>query len=176
MEKSASFINRLFNLRPGDFARGLPLFAYYFLIITFYMMGRVARPAIFLEYFTAVQLPYADICVATAAAFIVALYIRAGRRTSLGNLQLGSLLFFAANLVAMWWGLHVEKWAWLAPVFYVWVGICGILCVTQVWTMVNFVWTTREAKRLVGMVGSGGIIGGSAGGFLAKWIALQFGT
>ena len=24
-------INRIFNLRPGDFARGLPLFAYYFL-------------------------------------------------------------------------------------------------------------------------------------------------
>ena len=35
MEKSASFISRIFNLRPGDFARGLPLFAYYLLIVTF---------------------------------------------------------------------------------------------------------------------------------------------
>lgn len=169
-------VNRLFNLRPGDFTRGLPLFAYYFLIISFYMMGRVARAAIFLDHFTAVQLPYADISIAALAGVLAALYIRAGRRTSLRNLQAGSLLFFAANLVVLWWGLHVEQWAWLAPVFYVWVGICGILCVTQVWMLVNFVWTTREAKRLVGMVGSGGIIGGSVGGFLARWIALRFGT
>ena len=38
-----SFIGRVFNLRPGDFARGLPLFAYYLLIVTFYQMARLAR-------------------------------------------------------------------------------------------------------------------------------------
>lgn len=176
MEKSLSFINRIFNLRPGDFGRALPLFAYYLLIITFYQMGRVARVAIFLDHFKAVQLPYADMSVALAAGFIVAPYIRAGRRASLPNLQTGCLLFFLANLLGFWWGLHVRNLAWLAPVFYVWVGICGVLTVAQVWTLANFVWNTREAKRRFGMLASGGIVGGILGGFLTTWIARHLGT
>jgi ATP/ADP translocase/HEAT repeat protein len=176
MEKSLSLINRLFNLRPGDFARGMPLFAYYFLIVTFYMIARVARDAIFLDHFTKEQLPYADMSVALLSAIVIAPYIRAGYRFTLRNLQIGSLLFFAANLVAFWWGLHFYESAWLAPVLYVWVGVCGILSIAQVWTLANFVCTTREAKRVFALLGSGGIIGGSTGGFLAKWIAERLGT
>jgi ATP:ADP antiporter, AAA family len=169
-------VNQVLNLRPGDLRRGLPLFAYYFFIITFYMMGRVARDAIFLDRFTAVQLPYADMSVAAISGVLVALYIRAGRRANLRNLQVGSLLCFAASLPLMWWGQHVEKLGWIPPLFYIWVGVCGILAVSQVWTLANFVWTTREAKRLFGMLGSGGIVGGIAGGFLAKWTASRLGT
>src|SRR5579883_1145037 len=176
MEKSLSFINRVFNMRPGDFRSGVPLFAYYLLIITFYVMGRVARVAIFLDHFKAVQLPYADMSLAIAASLVVAPYIRAGRRASLPNLQTGCLLFFFMNLLLFWWGIHFQNWAWLAVVFYVWVGICGVLTVAQVWTLANFVWTTREAKRRFSMLASGGIFGGSAGGFLANWIARHLGT
>jgi AAA family ATP:ADP antiporter len=176
MEKSLSFINRAFNLRPGDFSRALPLFAYYLLIITFYAMGRVARVAIFLEHFKAVQLPYADMSVAVAASLVVAPYIRAGRRVSLPNLQTGCLLFFFVSLVGFWWGIHVRNLAWLSPVFYVWVGICGVLTIAQVWTLANFVWNTREAKRRFGMLASGGIVGGILGGFLTNWTARHLGA
>jgi AAA family ATP:ADP antiporter len=169
-------INRIFNLRPGDFTRGLPLFLYYLLIVTFYMMARVARDAIFLANFKKEQLPYADMSVAVLSAFIVAPYIRAGYRASLRNLQVGSVLFFALNLAFFWWGFHFHNWTWLAAAFYIWVGICGILAIAQVWTLANFVWTTREAKRNFAMLGSGGIIGGSAGGFLSKLIAEKMGT
>ena len=109
MEKSISFINRIFNLRPGDFGRGLPLFSYYLLIVTFYMMARVARVAIFLDHFSKEQLPYADLSVALLAAVVVAPYIRAGYKASLHNLQIASLLFFAVNLFAFWWGFHFYK-------------------------------------------------------------------
>ena len=139
-------------------------------------MARLARVAIFLDHFKPVQQPYADMSVALLAACIVAPYIRAGRHASLPNLQTGSLLFFSMNLVVFWWGLHFRNWPWLAAVFYVWVGICGILAWAQVWTLANFVWTTREAKRLFGLLGSGGIVGGIAAGFLARGIALRFGT
>src|SRR5437763_537514 len=83
----------------------------------------------------------------------------AGRRASLHNLQTASLLFFSINLLGFWWGLHFQNWPWLSTVFYVWVGVCGVLSVAQVWTLANSVWTTPEAKRLFGMLGSGGIIG-----------------
>jgi len=51
-----------------------------------------------------------------------------------------------------------------------------VIAVTQVWTMANFVWTTREAKRMFGMLGSGGITGGIAAGFIMKRMAPKFGT
>jgi AAA family ATP:ADP antiporter len=176
MERSASFINRVFNLRPGDLSRGLPLFTYYLLIVTFYVMGRAARVAIFLDHFKPVQQPYVDISVALLASFIIAPYIRAGRWVSLHNLQTGSLLFFSVNLLGFWWGVHFGNSAWLSTVFYVWVGVCGVLTVAQVWTLANSVWTTREAKRLFGILGSGGIIGGSVGGFLTNRVTSLFGT
>jgi len=176
MEKSASFINRVFNLRPGDFSRGLPLFAYYFLIISSYGMGRTARDSLFLDQFKAVQLPYADIAVAGLVGFIVALYIRLGRAVNLRNLQFVTLIFFSLCYLGLWWGIHRQKLAWASPALYIFVGIFGVVAVTQVWTMANFLWTTREAKRLFGMLGSGGIAGGIAGGFLTKWIAPRFGT
>jgi len=150
----------------------MPLFLYYLLIVSFHMMSRVARDAIFLDHFGKEHLPYADVSVALLAAIVVAPYIRAGSKYSLEKLQIRSLLFFAVNLFGFWWGLHFHHgWTWLAPLFYVWVGVCGVLTIAQVWTMANFVWTTREAKRLFTLLGSGGIIGGTAGGFLSKWIA-----
>src|SRR5262245_8372963 len=176
MEKSASFINRIFNLRPGDFTRGLPLFAYYFLIISSYGMARAARDSLFLDRFKAVQLPYADIAIAALVGFIVAFYIRLGRGASLRNLQVVTLLLIALSYVGFWWGLQSDRWIWLSPTLYVWVGIYGVIAVSQVWTMANFVCTTREAKRLFGMLGSGGIAGGIAGGFLTRWIAPRLGT
>jgi AAA family ATP:ADP antiporter len=170
------FVKRAFGLREGDVERGLPLFAYHFLVIAFYMIGRVARDAIFLDHFTALDLPYADVSAAACAGGVLALYLRAGRRADVHRLQIGSLLFIAGSLVILWWGVHVEHWAWCAATLYVWVGICGVLAVTQVWTLANFVWTTREAKRLFGLLGSAGIVGGIAGGFIAKWIAKTTGT
>ncbi len=169
-------LNRLFSLRSGEFTRGLPLFVYYFLIIGFYVLGRVARDAIFLDRIDAKLLPYGDIAIAALSWLFISVYIRASRRVNLAALQVSSLVAFAVSLPVMWVFLHLERAAWVAPVFYVWVGVCGILCVSQVWTLANFVWTTREAKRLFGPLGSSAIAGGIVAGFGGKWLVDQVGT
>ena len=169
-------INRLFNLRPGDFFRGLPLFGYYFLIISSYVMGQVARDALFLDNFTAAELPYVDIASAALVGVVVAVYIRIGRHSGLRSLLVGSLLFYVTNVLALWWAVHFHKWPWVYSTLYIWVGIFGALATAQVWTLANFVWTTREAKRLFGLLGSGGISGAIFGGFFSRWMAPAFGT
>src|SRR5262245_56504492 len=115
-------VNRFFNLRPGDLIRGLPLFLYYFLIITFYMLGRNSRDSIFLANFHKTMLPYADIAVAVLSSVLIAMYLRASRGGNLRNLQVGTLLVFAAMLPMFWWGLHVEKSKAVTAGYYVWVG------------------------------------------------------
>ncbi len=169
-------INRVFSLRPGDFRRGLPLFLYYFLIITFYMFGRSARDSIFQHSFPSTRLPYADIAVAILSSGFIAPYLRAARSANLRNLQVGALLLFAAMLPLLWWGVHVQQSRLAAAMLYVWVGVCGILAVSQVWMLANAVWTTREAKRLFSILGSGGIVGGIVAGFLTAAIAKSLGT
>ena len=57
------------------------------------MIGKVARDALFLDKFKAVQLPYADIAIAILVGFVVAAYVRLGRNISLRNLLVGSVVF-----------------------------------------------------------------------------------
>jgi AAA family ATP:ADP antiporter len=170
------WLHRILNIDPGDLGSGLLLSSCLFLVISCYVIGKVARDALFLARFQAVQLPYADIASGILVGFVVAGYLRLGSRTSLRSLLVGSQLFFAANCAAFWVLAHFYRPAWLYPVFYIWVGIFGVLAPTQVWTLANYLLTTREAKRVFGMVGSGAILGWVFAGFVSKSVARAFGT
>src|SRR5882762_8526790 len=169
-------INRLFNLRHGDFSRGLSLFGYYFLIIAAYVMCQTVRVPLFLDKFKTVQLPYVDIAVAALVPLVIAVYMRIGRGVELKNLLVGSLLFCSANILGLWWGTEHSQQPWVMAVLYIWVGIFGVLAPAQVWTLANFVWTTREAKRLFGFLASGGTAGSIFAGFFSNYMAPKFGT
>ena len=169
-------IERVLHLRPGDFRRGLPLFSYNFLIIASTQIGQVARDALVLDRFSALQLPYLDISVAILIGFIVALYIRLGRMASLRNLLLGSLCFYVVTVVILWGAIHFYPASWILLVLYIWDGIVGALAPAQVWMLANVLWTTREAKRLFGLLGSGGILGGVFAGFISARMTVVFGA
>ena len=53
---------------------------------------------------------------------------------------------------------------------YVMVGVLSALIPSQVWTVAGSVLTTRQAKRLFALIGSGGILGAALGGTLTGWI------
>src|SRR5580692_2175214 len=170
------WIERVLNIYPGDLRRGVLLSSCLFLTISACVIGKVASNALFLAQFSAVKLPYADIASGVLVAFVVAVYLRLGRRTSLGNLLVGGPLFFAAACALFWVLVYYYHLAWLYPVFYIWVGIFAVLAPTQVWTLANYLLTTREAKRIFGMVGGGGICGWIFAGYLSRIVTKAFGT
>jgi AAA family ATP:ADP antiporter len=169
-------IEHALNLRPGELRRGLPLFGYLFLVMASYVTGRVARDSLFLSRFPAVQLPYVDIATALAVGLVIAAYINIGRRCSLRNLLLGSLALFTSNCCLFWTLTRFRPVSWLYPTIYVWVGIFGVLATTQVWALANHVLTTREARRIFGLVAGGAIAGGIFAGFFSKVAAKAFGA
>src|SRR4029077_14058636 len=170
------WIERALNIHPGDLGRGSLLCSCLFLVITTYKIGGVASPALFLSRFQAKQLAYADISSAVLVILVVAGYVRVARRVHFQALMLSSTLFFASNCALFWGLIHYLHLAWLFPVFYVCVKIFGVLVPTQIWTLANYVLTTREAKRVFGMVGGGGIAGWIFSGFFSKTIAKRFGA
>jgi ATP:ADP antiporter, AAA family len=171
------WLERALNVHPGDLGRGTLLCTCLFLVISSYVIGKVAGAALFLSRFQARQLAYADISSSVIVALVVAGYVLIARRVPLQGLLIGSTMFFASNC-ALFWGLahYRPHLAWLFPVFYIWVKVFGVLAPTQIWTLANYVLTTREAKRVFGMVGGGAIAGWIFAGYFSKTIARMFGT
>lgn len=170
-------LERLLRLQRGDLPRGLLLFAYLFLVICAYLIGQVARDSLFLGRFDASLLPFADMSLFLVVALVVAFYVRAGRRLSLDRLIAGSLVAFGfMGLAFAALARLTPPPAWLFPVVYVWVGVLGVLAPAQVWTLANYVLTSREARRMFGFVGAGATLGATVGGFLSSVLARRFGA
>lgn len=165
----------LIALQPGQGVRTLLTALHLYLVIAAYLVLKSASKSLFLESFGARRLPQATILVALSVGLFVALYIRASRRVAAPVLISGTLALFVSNLL-LFWGLDRIRWPWVYPVFYVWVGTYGVIVATQVWTLANEVFTTREAKRAFGVVGAGGIAGAISGGVLTGSLARAVGT
>src|SRR5262245_25358921 len=120
-------LERLLRLQRGDLPRGLLLFAHLFLVICAFLVGGVARDALFLGRFNASLLPLADLALFTSVTLVFGLYVRAARRLSLDRLISGSLLVFGlASLVFAALAHRSSSPAWLYPAVYVWVGMLGV--------------------------------------------------
>ena len=63
-----------------------------------------------------------------------------------------------------------------SSLIYIWVGVFSVLAPSQVWTLANYVMTTREAKRSFGFIGSGAILGWIVGGLATRTAVSRFGT
>src|SRR5687768_12634917 len=172
-----SILQRALALDRRELERALPLFLYLFLATAGAVASKSARDALFLDQFGANALPYVDISIAILVGIAAGIYIRVGQRTSLRNLQIGSLTFFALSALGLWgWSTVNGESGTQFIIIYVWVGVLSVLVPSQVYTLANYVMTTREAKRAFGFIGSGAILGWIVGGYLTTAIVTVFCT
>jgi AAA family ATP:ADP antiporter len=171
-----SVAQRVFGLTGRELSRAVPLFAYLFLVMAGSVASKAARDALFLDRFRAIDLPYVDIAIAVIVGLVAGVYIRAGERTNLRNLQAGSLLAFAASALVFWELANTASGGALFILIYIWVGVISVIVPTQVWTLANYVMTTREAKRSFGFIGGGAILGWIVGGLATRLVVSRFGT
>jgi AAA family ATP:ADP antiporter len=169
-------LSRLLQIRQGESTRALLLFTYLFLVVTSYVVTKSTRDALFLGHYSAASLPYADIAAALSVGVVMAVYLRLGRRAGLRTLMVGSLVVFSSTSFVFWGLARSAEPFWMLPVLYVWASVYGVLLPAQVWMLANHVLTTREAKRLYGIIGSGAIMGWIVGGMMTKAVAARLGT
>ena len=97
--------------------------------------SKAARDALFLDRFSATDLPYVDIAVAALVGVIAGVYIRVGARTNLRNIQIASLLVFASIAFGFWAASGPSMPGTASPAsagalfvaIYIWVGALSVL-------------------------------------------------
>lgn len=141
-----------------------------FLLTLFLLLGMAAviclkavSDAIFLSEFDATRLPYVDLVVTVLVGLLVNYYLRWSGRVRLGSLVAVTQLCLAASIIALWLLLSASA-SGSAILLYLWVGVFAILIPSQVWSLAAATFTTRQAKRLFALIGSGGILGAAVGG------------
>ncbi len=142
------------------------LFADFFLIITAYYQLKPASRSLFIEHLGADRLPYVWILTALVLGIAMLFYHRWVARYPRDRVVLTSCLVFVACLLGFRLAL-LQPGSAVAMAFYVFVDIIGVVLVEQFWSLTNSLYNTRDGKRWYGIVGTGGLIGGVAGGAIA---------
>jgi AAA family ATP:ADP antiporter len=138
----------------------------FFLIILAYYQVKSASRSLLMEYWGVGNIPYVWIISALTLVAFIGFYHRLVERTGRLKVVLGSCLLFIGLLVAFraLLGLGV---GWAAVGFYVFVDIFSVILVEQLWSLANTVNHTAEGRKSYWFVGTGGLIGGTLGGWLA---------
>jgi AAA family ATP:ADP antiporter len=163
-------IKHLLASRKDDYLNSALLFVYLFLVITSLMIAKSVSTALFISQFGALQLPYAILGQTILITLLVAIYLHLSRTFWQSQLIPLTLLFLAANAVLLW-GLLRWRMPGVIPALYLWGGMFGVIAPVQVWTLGNYIFTTREARQYFSFIGSGGILGFIFGGYLSKKLA-----
>ncbi|MCI0415059.1 cyclic nucleotide-binding domain-containing protein [bacterium] len=140
-----------------------------FAVTAAFIILKTARDGLILSDYSANALPWFMAITTLVTAVVAATYIRLYRKLSLGPAVELSLKVFAVGSLILWAGIKA-RWAPATPILYVWTGVFGALAPVQSWSVITQQLLTRQAKRDLGMIGSGGILGAAAGGFFATWV------
>jgi len=157
----------LFSIEPGEARPTLLLTLYLLLGIASVVILKAASTSLFLARFEARGLPFVYATIAVLAGFVVTFYLKLSVRLPQNRLILYTQLFSCSNLVLVWWLLRLRL-DWMPAILYVWTGVYTVLIPSQVWALANQIFTTRQARRVFAVVGSGGILGAALGGLFTR--------
>jgi AAA family ATP:ADP antiporter len=150
-------------------ARSAFLFINFFLIILALYQLKPASRSLFIESLGAEKLPYIWIATAITMGAFITYYHRLVARHNRIHVVLGTCLSISVLLVVFRLLLNDSK-PLIAACFYVFVDILGVVLVEQFWSLTNSIYTTGEGKSWYGLVGTGGLVGGAAGGWAAAML------
>ncbi len=158
------------DLRSGEAGVALLLFLCFFLFITFQYVTKSVRQSTFIDGRGAAELPWVYLSVALASFPFLVVYSRLADRITRHRLMAGACVVIGLSMLACWW-LFQFPWPWLPYAFYIWMSLVYVMTVSQFWLFATTVLDARQAKRLFGFIGAGGLLGGIVGGQVAGAVA-----
>jgi AAA family ATP:ADP antiporter len=156
------------RLKPRQLRNALWLGGVLLAITSSYTLVKTSRDALFLSELPAQWLPFVYVVVGAFTLILSWVFGRLTQRLS----PLQSLMWTAmgSGLALVAFAFAFTERLWIPIVFYLWVNAYGLILVSQFWAYTNSVSDPQEAKRIFGIIGGGGILGGLLGGGIAAWI------
>lgn len=154
--------------------RSLALFCNFFLIILAYYQVKAASRSLLIAFGGAEALPYAWVYSAIVLMGLISGYHLLVERYTRVKVVLFSLLLFAICMV-LFRVVFTPSSLVGATVFYVFVDIFSVVLVEQFWSLTDAISSAEQGTRSFWFVGTGGLVGGVAGGLLASALVLHFG-
>ncbi len=167
------WLERSLGLKPQDRAPAMVLMVTGALLIAGYTVAKSVRDSLFLAAYPAERLPLLLISLALLTAPVVSAYTRISGRLGFHILAPGFYGLVALGFLCLE-RLTLVVSGWPAVLLYFYVSLLGLLAVTQFWLIVGWRFNTREARRLMGVIGTGSIVGGMVGGILAQELGRIF--
>lgn len=168
-------MNKIIDIRPNELRRLMPLAMAYTLILASIYVLKPVRNALFLDQLGIAQLPYVLILVALIGGGISSSYSKLMGSARLNRLIPGTFVALIAHLAIFRYAFAFSG-GWIYYAFYIWVNLYGVLAVSLIWLLANAAFNAREARRLFGFIGTGGIAGSVLGGLFTGWAASGLGT
>lgn len=171
------FLDRALKLRAGEKARVGLMALYAANAIGALVVGRTVRDTLFLASgtYTKNDLPVMYILNSIAVALLSWGYSRFADKTRRDRLNAGVAGGWAVVMLGFFLVAQKSTSA-VAPTLYVAVEAMGALVVIQFWTFAQDVFTSREAKRLFGLIGAGGQVANVVYGFTAATVSRTLGA
>jgi AAA family ATP:ADP antiporter len=168
-------LEELFPARKGERLLTLVLFFHSLFAVGAFVAARAVRDALFLEHVDRAQLAPMYIASAAAVALAGLAYGPIAARFRRDVLAFVSAITFGALFAIAFALEHHARPAFYASL-YVYVEVMGALTILQFWTLANEIFHAREAKRLYGLIGSGGTLANVLVGLATSRIATRFGA
>lgn len=166
------------DIRPNESRKVALSFLGAFLVMSFLILARSMREALYLTTFDITTLPYITATVAVLSVPTVGTFGRVLSRYSPKRVLMGLLVILSAGLALLWAvaasadsnvGLETTIVA-----FYLWTALGTLLVTSGFWVVTSEHFPVRGAKRLFGLVGAGGTAGAMITGSSLVWLTRQF--
>ena len=85
--------------------------------------------------------------------------------------------FFIVNLL-LFYGLFAFAWQpqWVARAFFIWISVFNLFVVSVFWSFMNDLFDQAQAKRLFGVIATGGTAGAISGPAITSLLVQPLGV
>jgi AAA family ATP:ADP antiporter len=162
-ERLLSLVTRV---APGEGRAAFLFFMHGFLLLASYQVVKALREAFMLTKFSAEQRAYTVAVMALVLMLVVPLYGRLRHHLDGAHLLRLVTVFFVATLplFALLAHYHMP----IAFAFFIWVGIYGVMVVSQMWAFAADSFNVRSGQRLFVVIMLGANLGALAGAQLTQ--------
>ncbi|MFC2157610.1 Npt1/Npt2 family nucleotide transporter [Acidobacteriota bacterium] len=168
-------LSQYVEIRSDEALPTLLMFLYFFFITSAAYIIKPVKISYFLNKYSLESLVLPYFLTAVFIGFVVYLNTQLLNRFNRVRVVSFSLVFFSLNLV--FFAIFFERSAsWVTILFWFWVEIFIITSITQFWMLVNDFYNPRQAKRVVGFLVKGGLLGGIAGALMASILSVRIGA